>query len=706
MTSAFLKPKDQYKRNINPIGHYVQQTSYYLSKMTGKPSDEIKVKLIEKLKKGELEGFVNPAITFYERNEQGDKEKTDGRLLSYIQNVVKEGNILIPTFTVNLSSDKQPSFLVDFIDHNVKARSVNKQIALKAEVEGNHNLFIQANNNQINNKTYNNSASGAFAAKSSILHNPTAHSTLTSVTRTVSSLGNSINEKMIAGNRHYRNSDITLYNIISIASDLDRDKISRTINKYNLKYPTVDETIACIKYSSNLYWVDNKSFKKIEDFINKLDDVERAGVVYISDFFHIRKLNDTFVRNFLTSLSKKVTGINVEDPISVLKKANDNTVNLAHHIFMKEVQGIGKDYTKVSEEIRQDLAATCMNIDKVIDDHRDFIDAFFLSDNVPCTTAHIPNMIRRSVVLSDTDSTMFSVDEYVNWYFGKLIFNEEAFAVAASIMFIVTQCIAHMLAIFSANMNVRPEKLHTLAMKPEFTFPVFAQTSVAKHYYTLINVREGNVFKAPSLEIKGVHLKNSALPKEIKKGLEDKMKDILDNVYSGNMVSIKDEIKFVIDKENYIKEALLNNNIEFFKRSKIKLPEAYTKSQEESPYVHHQLWIDVFEPKYGAIERPPYGVIKIPTLLINRTAVKSWIESIEDKELSKRLAEWFKKKKKNDLPTMYLPILYVQSFGIPREIKDIMNIDKIVLELTTGNRMILESLGYFPKSGWLLSEYA
>jgi hypothetical protein len=100
---------------------------------------------------------------------------------------------------------------------------------------------------------------------------------------------------------------------------------------------------------------------------------------------------------------------------------------------------------------------------------------------------------------------MFSTDEWVLWYFGKLDFSQRGFAISGAVMFLSTQCIAHCLAILSGNMGVAEENLYTLSMKPEFVFPVFVQSPVAKHYFTARLVEEGNVYPDIRMEIKGVH---------------------------------------------------------------------------------------------------------------------------------------------------------------------------------------------------------
>ena len=710
--NLFLKPQDFYKRDINPLSQYVQQTSFYLSKMSGKPIADCKSIVIKNLQERKFENQRDPVVTYFERDDNLDRSKQQIHLSKYIQEVVKNEEIIVPTFTTYVPTKVRKSLLVGFIDSNVKLRSKAKKAAHKAEADNRTDDYIMLNNEQTNRKLYNNSMSGAFAAGGSIVNNPTGHNTLTSVIRTVSSMGNSSNEKIIMGNRHYHTPEVTLNNIISITSTLNIQEFDDVMKKYSLHYPTVQETIDCIHYSTDLYWVDPKAFAKIQNFVNALNPLERAAFVYTADFYHLRILNQDFIRGFLSKISRKLNGsfypeidcLDVPSLISRIYKFDEQIVNYAHQVCMKEVKGFGKDYEKIQIDDLKILAATCLGIENFIIEHKDFIFAIFLTANVPSSSAYITNMIRRTVVLSDTDSTMFSVDDWIKWYRGSLIFDDQSYAVAGAVMFIATQCIAHCLAIFSANMGVEKEKLYMLAMKPEFVFPLHCQTSVAKHYFASIAVKEGNVYAKHKTEIKGVGLKNSAAPKSLIKDSQAKMLEIMETIHAGGKISIVNELVRVSRIETKIRDSLLSGDIEFYKKSKIKEAEAYARSAEESPYVHYLFWESVFAPRYGPSEPPPYGVIKIPLTTENPTLLKQWVNSIKDLELQERLKAWIVKYNKKYMGTIYLSSQYVLSHGIPEEIKLAINFKKIALELTSQDRMVLETLGYYPKVNWLISE--
>lgn len=701
--NVFLKNQDFYQRKLDPIAQYVEQSSFYLHRMTGRSLSDCQQHVITSIKIPES-GIQNPTVRYFERNDQGDRFPEELPLSDYINQVVRQEEILAPSFTSYLNTKKQPSILVEFTDNNKRVRGVAKKEAFAAKVAGLSDLFIIKDNQQTNMKLYNNSMSGAFATKGSVLHNPSAHSTLTSITRSVVSISNASNEKILEGNRHYYNPDITLNNLISITSAANTEILTAIIEKYALVYPSVEGVMECVKHSTDLYWRDSKSMDDIQAFVNTLTMAERAAVVYTGDMYHIRQHNPNFIRNLLTHLSQKVTDVPVEDALKKIHQFDEQLINFAHQVCISEMRGMGKDYEKLPVNDLNTLVATCSNIEQTVLSYKDFIETFFLTENMPNSTAMLPNLIRRAVLVSDTDSTLFSVDSWVQWYFGEIRFNDESFALAGAVMYIATQCMAHALAIFSANMNVERVKLFDLQMKPEFVFPVFAQTAVAKHYYTMQLVREANVFIDPEMEIKGVYLKDSSLPKTVIKDSQDTMKNIVMAIYNNEKISITKLLKHISDKEVSITDSLLNGHVEFYKKSKIKEPASYAGTPEQSPYLHHMFWQSVFEAKYGQMEAPPYLVVKIPTILYNVTAVKKFIDAIEDRALATRFAEWLSKYKKTSLPTIYLSESYVQAFGIPEEIKPIIDVKKIVLQLTGADRMITDSIGFCLKDGYLVSE--
>lgn len=697
--NLFLKPEGFYQRDIDPIQQYLQQTAFYLSKVHNKPLSECLLIAQHAAKQGK-----NPKVRFFERNDNGDRFVQEQGLIQYINEAKQQGDIIAPTFTTYLHPTQERSMLVEFTDNNKKRRGTAKKEAFQAKAAGLLDLYVIKNNEQTNMKLYNNSMSGAFATRGSVLYNPTGHNTLTSLTRSETAVSNASNEKILTGNRHYYDPDVTLYNLISIASDLNRDELQRCVSKYVLHIPTVEEVMACVRYSTDLYWHDKRALDRILEFVMTLDELERLAVVYIGDLYHIRLYNDALIRTFLMQLSQKVTDQIVQDPLATVEAADEQIINLVHQIASDTMAGKGKDYASLTHEEQQWIACTCLNVERTVAQYKDFIEALFLTKHLPASVAYLPSMMRRTVTVSDTDSTLFSVDMWVQWYFGNIVFNEASDGLAASVMYFATQCMAHGLALFSANINVERPKLFDMQMKPEFAFPMLAQTPVAKHYFSAIKVKEGNVYAEIEMEIKGVNLKSSANAVQVRDHGTLMMRHIAETILANKRISMKALLTDIANLERDITASLLKGEPTYLKKSKIKPPESYASSPEASPYFYHTFWQTVFGPKYQLWEEPPYGTIKIPTTVSNISSLSRWLHGIEDKALAERLAAFLAAHKKVKLPTVYLSDIYIKAYGIPDEIKQVMDIKRVILDLTSMQRMVCATLGYLIKEGYLVSE--
>ena len=695
LTHYFRKDFSEYRRSIKPVEHYITQMAFYLHKQTGDAIEKCRAFIVDGIKNNKFEGVRNPNVVFYKRAENGDRAREEISLTGYIQEVLDNHEILAPSFTTYLHPSIKVSLISNYATSNVKTRSIAKKASQKAKAQGNMPVYLAKDNEQTNRKQTNNSLSGAFNAGGSPLNNPSAHSTLTSTTRTVTSFGNAVNEKMVMGNRHYWSPAVALYNVISVTANFDRVDLENTMVKYGLVCPTVDDVMDCITYSSDLYWRDRKKTQEIRDYVVTLTPVERAAFVYIGDLYHIRKHNPEMVRRFISALAKKDTTV-LENPLEEVKSLGESVLNLAHHICYDEAKGKGKDYKLFnSEGVLSTVVSTSKHILSTLEEMKPFITTFMLSDNVPASVAYIRNMLRRCVTVSDTDSTCAAYEDWVEWYFGSSRFDAESIAVSGAVMTLSTQSIAHVLATLSANIGVEKSKLGTLAMKNEWFWTVMIPMNVSKHYCAAAHIQEGNVFKEPELELKGVHLRNSNTPPAINEDAKRMMLEIIDNIETGKKVSLQKLVGEVVDMEKHVSHSLLAGELEFYRGGKIKEAEAYSKGPDESPYQHHLLWEQVFAPKYGAVQSPTYAVAKVATQMDNKSKLKAWLDSMEDRALADRMGAWLAAHNKSALPTMYISANYLKSNGMIPEIKPVIDTDRIVVDLCNVYYMLMESMGYY-----------
>jgi hypothetical protein len=343
------------------------------------------------------------------------------------------------------------------------------------------------------------------------------------------------------------------------------------------------------------------------------------------------------------------------------------------------------------------LASTVAHIGQVITEYKNLIKAFWVTKNVPASLAHFPDSIRRSALMGDTDSTIFTVQDWVVWYNdGRLGYDDRSSGVAATMIFLAAQTITHVLARMSANFGIEESRIFQVAMKNEYKFDVFVPTQVAKHYYASIGCQEGNLYKAQEPEIKGVHLKSSNAPPAVMKKAKEMMIRIMDTVMREEPVKLKDIMGEIAGLEHDIRDSIMErSSYEYFRMGQIKPAASYTLPPEQSNFAHYTFWNATFGTKYGEVQEPPYNSVKISVDLKSPVKIKAWLAKMEDRDLAAKLENWLAKSGKKAISTFHVPEQIIQSKGIPKEIKSEIAIRKLITDTVTVFYIILESLGIY-----------
>lgn len=693
--NPFVLPNEEYTRNIDPVKNAVEDYTTYLQTKHGISHEEARQFVTSTLMPGGCFEFKDKMMTLLERKENGDRELVKKPVRRFIADIIKRDLIVAPTWTVYLPSSVRSSFLGENIELGIADRNKAKKAMYHAESIGDKIGYVHHNLDQGNKKIRNNSVSGMQCTASTAMMNRTGHSTLTSICRNTSGLGNVNNERLITGNRHYRNQHITLNNIVSIVRNTNYKTLRGAMEKYDLHYPTAEEALECIRYSSDLYWRNDGAIAYILDYFHKLTPIQRAAVVYTGDLCHLRKHNEEMVRKLFTDLIQK-KNVNPENPMGIVKSAPESYLFLAQQICTDEVKGIGLDHKQIEGKPELSiLASTILHIVHVVDVYSDFIKAFLVTPNLPPSVAYLPAMLRRTALVSDTDSTLMTMKDWIIWYCGKIDFTPVGISVQAAMTFFASSNIAHVLATMSKNMGVETKNLKRIAMKSEFRFDVFIMTMLGKHYFALIGCQEGSVYEKHKVEIKGVHLKSSQITKELTSQSEKMMVDIMYDILNKGTVSMKTYIERVRAIEQHVMAQIRAGNKDYFKAASIKDAESYTKDEEESPYQLHTAWQMTFGKKYGLMPDPPYRTIKISLDIGGPAKLKAWIASIKDADLQKWIRHWVAVKEKKNFSTFTMPEEMFVRHGIIDEIKDVVDVRKITMELCTSFYLVLETMSLF-----------
>ena len=706
--SLFALRSDEYKRDLDFHRGYKESLALYVSIMKGVDVNHALERVNELSTSGGALAPEIPHMTMnYRPRARTDRVTRRAPMDKVINEIEKNGLILGPNLVVYENPGVFRAYQGDYIDHNLDARYKIKKEGQIAKQKGDIELAEYNGQAQVNKKTLNNSMSGAHSSE----HNPnycaSAHTTLTSTCRIGTSSSNSNAERFIMGNRHYYNAEITLENLLASIRLTDPNKIKTAIEKYDLVYPDVDWTIKKVKGCTELYWRSVDKWGKIEAFIRKLTPIQRAAVAYSSDLASFIDLNPEFTRQMfddLTLLNRNdIKPISVDETQEYLKSADSYIMSYISTLSAKDLAGkvlddfINKESEDYNPEMYGMFGARLKAVtDAIKTKYMPLIRAFFVTDLMPHSIYAVPVSVRKCVIGSDTDSTLYTTQSVVEWYMSGLKFNYEADCCRELVTYLNSQLVVHILAKASTHLGVSKKDLFRMTMKPEFSMPVMAFTNRMKHYIATISACEGNVYEEPELEVKGVALKSSKVPRWVIEIFFKWCEHLIEVFQSGNKITPQEAIAVVAYLEHTFINDLKDGKTSFLSNYRIKDPAAY-KAEVPPPLVYKDLWDQIFGPKYGKMSTPPVDCKKVSVDLTNKTKMLEWLEVI-DPEVSQRFKNWLPNLKQPTRTMLIVPQEYLEHNPLPDEIWQAVDKAKLLVTLTESFYYILECLGIYFKN--------
>ena len=696
-SSIVLDKKEYTRNNLNMQGDWLKQTTLLIQKRTGMSLENSLAKAKDILSKANT---VDPTIVHYRRESNGDKSMEECTMTQYFDRIRKENLLLAPSFTAYLPPEVVMSPLSEIVGFKMDQRNEFKNQMFIHQTAGNTQRTNYNFNMQINVKTEGNSLSEGCATQGTILNNPSAHAALTSGARTVTATTNQAIERQLSGNKQYTSPDIVLADLTSILAwlhDYGQDKYMVTMNKYGIVTPTVDQCMRYIKRSTKLYWIHDMSTASIRRTMETLNDAEMCAFMYTGNLHSLRIYNDKLFRNIMDEHMVKITGVPVENPDKEFAKYDDDIRNAVHHMFFREVKGLGRSYDEFDPAITSDM---CSTADHLVNTMHKYNDLMRLLMSSPCfapQVAFFKSMVRDAVAGSDTDSALFSCQESVEWYRdGEPLMSDASMSCAGIFTLHVVQYVDHCLRQLSRNMGIGDDELDRIKMKSEYTFEVFSVMANSKHYFAEVTVVEMNVLEKAKMEIKGVNLRNSNTPMEVRDKALDMMWHMTSAVKNNEPLNRYKYLLDVYRLEQKILTSIANSEPDYFRFISIKDTNAYKNvDPTKNNFRWNLFWNGSFGKAYNHPVVCPYKSTKIPITLRNQTLLKSWIASIDNLALRDGVQKWVIANRKVNIMTMYVPMTYMTSAGIPKEIVPIINSHKVVLDIVNMLYIVLESLSYY-----------
>lgn len=699
--NPFTRKPEDYVRDINVIGGAIEQYSLFIYKTyIGRGIDvalnDVVDFVIDEFWNGELP-FEDPTFYVLDQDENQDRHKAVYTFTNMLKDVIDNNLIMTPTFTQYLPPEQKESVLSRYIVTKLKSRDAEKGLQQEAKRVGN---FFQAsihNNNQNNEKILVNAISGNHRSEHSILCDKPVHPVLTSSCRIANGSANSNDDRLISGNRHYYSRNVVLENLASIVALTDIKEVTKAVESYKMYIPTVEDVYEMVERCSKPYWRIIGAKKQIMEFIQGCTDMERAAILYTGDLKSIATYNEALVRDFFDPLINRAT-VAIEDHERWWGIVDSDTKHQVMALF-HDVLGRNKVTDQVTKEhpMYPLIGTTCYQIYSKLDHYKFMINAFFMSKNVPFLISDFPSSIREAGVGSDTDSAIFTVQDWVEWFNddGNTDITIENMIKAEAVGFFVSQTTTHNLATLTSNIGVKGEEIFRLKMKNEYLFPVFILTSRAKHYAASMAIQEGVIFEKPDMEIKGVELIGSNLPDISRAEKDYLLKDIITKISNSEEICLTEYLVRAARIEHQIYDSLSLGEPDYLKSARVKEEEGYSKEVQNTRFINYLMWQEVFADKYGDCPEPPYSALSFSITPDTKNKTKLWLDSWEDQERAERMRKWLASRNKDYLGEILLPEGNLLSYGVPSELLGVIDVRKIVAKAMSSIYLILESLEFY-----------
>ena len=589
---------------------YTHVMASYISRVKHIPYDQAKQKVAEIVK----QKFQDKQLAVIRASGHGQTKGDTPELSKFLDDI--KDKVVAPNGGVYYTTTQLPSPVSEFLNDKKKERSAVKKKQLKSlaageYAEANRYWYVQASI-----KILMNSLPGAYASAYSIFYDKCAYNTITSTGRAMVRRSSTTTEQFLGGEFAWWSEDELLnYIMVNLFYAPDEEQINFVLNKYRMHAVTADMLYAHYKTYFSKYTKET-DYLKVKELIETLAPYQLAFLYYYCNLRNIMMTNEQSFKQLIHHLLDVSSYPKIEGTAADVKSVPDTIKILVAVAFSDTLQGytVDKICTEHTELIPT-LLGICKGIQTRLDDMEDLFNTFV---NTNCD---IPNIRQRgqfskrnTVVLQDTDSSMFTTKTWADWYHGseKFYVDQESLAINALCVYWLSNAVAHVMYRFSCKLGVTDPYMHTLNFKNEFLYPVFLLTATKKVYASVIKVQEGSVLNPPKIEIKGQTLRGSSKSKEVNAFIEDLLvKKILEPATLGK-ISAYDLIETMIRFENSMRTSLSSGEMTFLNTESLKMDNDY-KNPDQPILIGYRFWEDLMASKYGDISRPA-KVVTFPAI--------------------------------------------------------------------------------------------
>jgi len=614
----------------------------------------------------------------------------------------KADTVIAPSGSIYKSATVQKSFIAGMLEEVIEERNHYKLEQFKAVDSGDKVLEAINYNAQSRKKIFANSLPGGKGSPYNIFYDKGGYNATTSFSRELISHAFTVCEQLLGGNFGFFD-ERTLLNhiIVNIRLSPSEEELIRILNKYKLMVPTTDQLFDFYKADVHKYQ-PRAQLKKVYTYLESLSTGKTAYLYYFGNLRHLIWDNHEFFKPWLHSLMDidkipAVTDATNEELFAVDEDLNIAIRSIYNHVF----DGIPPwDFPTKKPEYVAKYVGIARHMNKMLGDIQELMDTFITYPTLTPNIGKKKFMWRNTVIVSDTDSVIFTSKHWMLWFTGTdQKYDIGAYQITAMTIYWVTKAMAHTMKKFSIAKGAVGKNIGRIILKNEFLYATMIIYEAKKTYAGIVTIQEGAVLVKPTADLKGVAIRSSNFPPETAKFVKEFIIEHILNASIKGPIHGRDLIQLTIDREKLIRQSLLDGKTDFLKISSIK-PEDQYKNPSGSQYQYCLAWNEVYGKKYEII-RVPTKAYTLPLKKITSEYLDYLKET--DIKIHNNTIRFIEKHKK--FPNLIC--IDLDHDSIPKELIPLIDYRKIIYFNLKPNYLTMSSLSIdvgFEKKQLLMSE--
>lgn len=630
--------------------------------------------------------FVDKTIVSV-ANDNGHMKLDVSNLTEFIDRV--SDSIVSPSGSFYEPHYKKLSLMSEFAEDGLAMRGVLKKKQFECKAAGDESGANQAMYAQTQVKINLNSLPGGFGSPFNIFYDKGGYNAITSVARCLIAHAYTTAELSLGGNLAVFNFE-ELINWVMMATGKmpDNDKIASVTEKYGIKW--ISDKELAEYYIKILSWYDPAiNQKSIYEFVKKLSKYEIQYLYYIGNLQHVIFQNEHVFRSKIQGvLSHDSLPIDGIDPAD-FKKLDGDILAVAMTIRAKELTDINvKNIIVEAPDVAKLVVATANSITVKLAEFDELFETFVYHNVSMQKIISRKKMRRKVVVVSDTDSIIFTSKDWLQWYTGSLEgLTQKSYDIAALATYFITKVNEDTMAKYAIDCGATGKYVRQMKMKNEYLYPILLVYDIKKTYCGIVKVQEGVVLPDGELDLKGGALRSSNIPPQSLDFTKEFIENHILNPAEKGRLKASDLIDTVLEYELGIRGSLEKLETTFVERKSIN-PESQYKIPESSAFMYAVAWNDIFSNKYGTFHPPD----KVAILKLFKPNA-SYFEYVKEKDpdIHANMVRHIEKYGK-------FPVSIVipnGASGIPIEISPLVNVREIIYNNMRPTYMTLERLGIY-----------